>query len=465
MNAFAIGGDWVGKVIDGRFPLLEWLGGAGTRGTFLTELDGPGSQKATLKLFSTPAQAEDRLSAWKAMADLSHVNLVRILLFGRAEIDGVPLVYVVTEFAEEVLSQIIPERPLTVDETRQMLEPVLDALSYVHAKGFVHGHLKPSNILVVENEVKLSADGLIVAGAQGSEISSTDVHNAPEAATGPMQPSADIWSLGVTVVEALTQNLPVRDVANGAAPTVPSLPKPFAEIAHACLILDAARRAGLSDVRAMLEGRPKPTLLPTKPATDLDAAGMLTEPKARGKISVVPLIIGVVVLVIIAIGLAMRSHKTNTAGLETETTQQAPPAEPDSKGPSSAVPASAAPSSAIPSSSVPGSENASATTSGTAKGDVVHRDVPDVPPSASATVQGKVTVAVRVSVDATGAVQDAEFTTHGPSAYFARLAMESARKWTFKPPQTNGRATPSAWVLRYQFRRSGADVTPQQTNP
>jgi len=95
----------------------------------------------------------------------------------------------------------------------------------------------------------------------------------------------------------------------------------------------------------------------------------------------------------------------------------------------------------------------------------VHRDVPDVPPSASATVQGKVTVAVRVSVDATGAVQDAEFTTHGPSAYFARVAMESARKWTFKPPQVNGRATPSTWILRYQFRRSGADVTPQETNP
>ena len=455
MNAFAIGGDWVGQVIDGRFPLLEWLGGSGTRGTFLTELDGPGSQKATLKLFSAPVQAEDRLSAWKAMADLSHVNLVRILLFGRAEIDGVPLVYVVTEFAEEVLSQIIPERPLTVDETRQMLEPVLDALSYVHAKGFVHGHLKPSNILVVENEVKLSADGLIVSGAQGSEISSTDVHNAPEAAIGPMQPSADIWSLGVTVVEALTQNLPVWDVASGSAPSVPSLPKPFAEIAHACLILDAARRAGLSDVRAMLEGRPKPTLLPTKPATDLDAAGMLTEPKVRTRIPVVPLIIGVVVLVIIAIGLAMRSHKTNTAALETETTQQAPPAEPDSKIPASAV----------PSSSVAGSENANATNGGTAKGDVVHRDVPDVPRSASDTVQGKVTVAVRVSVDASGAVSNAEFTTHGPSAYFARLAMESARKWTFKPPQTNGHATPSTWVLRYQFRRSGADVTPQQTNP
>ena len=46
-----------------------------------------------------------------------------------------------------------------------MLEPILDALSYIHANGYVHGHLKPSNILVVENEVKLSSDGLIPAGS------------------------------------------------------------------------------------------------------------------------------------------------------------------------------------------------------------------------------------------------------------------------------------------------------------
>ncbi|MGZ5234470.1 MAG: TonB family protein, partial [Burkholderiales bacterium] len=99
------------------------------------------------------------------------------------------------------------------------------------------------------------------------------------------------------------------------------------------------------------------------------------------------------------------------------------------------------------------------------KGEVVRRDVPDVPRSANDTIQGRVTVAVRVSVDAAGVVTDAEFATHGPSAYFARLAMESARKWTFKPPQANGHATASQWVLRYEFRRSGADVKPQETNP
>ena len=105
MNAVSIRGDWVGRVIDGRFLLVEWLGGSGTSSTFVTELDGPGSRRAVIKLFSAPAQAEDRLSTWTATTSLSHPHFVRILHFGRAEIDGVPLVYVVTELAEEVLSR------------------------------------------------------------------------------------------------------------------------------------------------------------------------------------------------------------------------------------------------------------------------------------------------------------------------------------------------------------------------
>src|SRR5579863_9303712 len=180
MNAVPIRGSLVGQVIDGRFSLIEWLGGSGTSGTFLTEISGAPAQKAAIKIFSTPAEAEDRLSTWTEAASLSHVNLVRILHFGRAEIDGAPVVYVVTEFAEEVLSQIIPERPLAPEEAREMLEPVLDALSYLHAKSYVHAHLRPSNILVVENEVKLSADSILADSSLALELESSDLHNAPE---------------------------------------------------------------------------------------------------------------------------------------------------------------------------------------------------------------------------------------------------------------------------------------------
>ena len=41
MQSNAIASDWVGRVVDGRFPLLEWRGGGEESGVFLTEWDGP----------------------------------------------------------------------------------------------------------------------------------------------------------------------------------------------------------------------------------------------------------------------------------------------------------------------------------------------------------------------------------------------------------------------------------------
>ncbi len=435
MNAVTIRGDWVGRTIDGRFSLLAWLGGSGTSGTFLTELDGPGSQKAAIKLFSTPAEAEDRLATWTATTSLSHEHLVRILYFGRAQIDSAGLVYVVTELAEEVLEQIIPERPLTPDETRQMLAPILNALSYIHANGYVHGHLKPSNILVVENEIKLSSDGLLPAGNAARELLSNDIHHAPEVATGPVGPSADTWSLGVTMVEALTQQSPLWDAAGENEPIVPgSLPRPFAEIVHRCLHIDPARRCTLAEIRALLEGKPNP--IPQSVRTALPPPGEIAEKMAPARRFLIPLIVGLVLLVAIIIGL-QRGCEAGTAGPHAQATQQAPPAEPDSRSVSPETPAT-----------------------GMAKGEVLNRVVPDVPLGARNTIQGKIDVAIRVTVDPTGNVTDAQVVSRGPSAYFARLALESARNWKFKPPQRNGRALQNSWLLRYEFRRDGTAVTP-----
>jgi TonB family protein len=151
----------------------------------------------------------------------------------------------------------------------------------------------------------------------------------------------------------------------------------------------------------------------------------------------VPLVVGLVLLIAIIIGLTMRSHKTQTAPLQTETTQQAPAAEPESQAPAP-----------------------SAATKGNTKGEVLNRVMPDVSRQASNTIHGTVSVAVRVNVDPSGTVTDAQFASHGPSAYFARIAMESARNWKFKAPMQNGQAVADAWLLHYKFRRDGVDVNP-----
>ena len=91
--------------------------------------------------------------------------------------------------------------------------------------------------------------------------------------------------------------------------------------------------------------------------------------------------------------------------------------------------------------------------------------MPDVPRQASATIHGKVTVVIRVAVDASGAVSNATFESEGPSKYFARLALDAARQWKFQPAQSGGQAVLSTWILRFEFKQSGTEVIPEQRKP
>ena len=435
MNTAAIRSDWVGRVIDGRFTLLQWLGGSEWGGVFLTELQRYGSQKAAIKLIPTDAgDAEAQIAGWAATTTLSHPHLMRLFHTGRCRIDTAQLLYAVTEYAEEDLSQILPERPLTPTEAREMLDPVLDALSYLHGKGFVHGHLKPSNIMVVNNELRLSGDSLRVAGEHGKHLPTLSVYDAPERATEAISPATDVWSLGVTLVEALTQLPPVWDRSTTREPVVPeSIPQPFAEIAQECLRSDPSRRCTLSYVKVRLE-----------PARFLAGPTSKTGRTVPTKLRVTALIAAVLVLFAVIAALQLRSRQTR-------------PSLPTGKQPLVfTVPA------LPPQSPVPGTQPSKGAA---VKGAVSARVLPDVPRSASSTIHGKVNVSIRVTVDPSGNVSNATFDSPGASKYFANLALQAAQHWKFKPAQVDGQAVSSVWILQFTFTQTATEVTPVEASP
>src|SRR5713226_409033 len=198
-----------GQVVNGEFHLRQYLGGGENSAVFLTEHGEQGLQAAIKLLPARPESAEFQLSQWGLAAKLSHPRLLRIFQMGRCQLSDMELLYLVMEYAEEDLSQILPQRALTPAEAGEMLEPVLDALAYVHGQGFVHGHIKPANIMAVEDQLKISSDGLCrIDECRGGEAK-PDLYDAPEFSGGEISPAADIWSLGMTLVEALTQRLPV----------------------------------------------------------------------------------------------------------------------------------------------------------------------------------------------------------------------------------------------------------------
>ena len=191
---------WEGRA-DGKFPLRQWLGGSDHSAVFLTERPGQ-TQKVAIKLIAADADADDQLVRWRAAAQLSHPHLMRIYDAGRCRMDGTPLLYLVMEYAEEDLSQILPQRPLAPAEVTDLLPPLLDSLSYLHSKGFVHGRVKPSNVHAMDDQLKLSADQIVSAAASNPASRRRDVYDAPETAAGIISPAGDVWSVGVTLVAA-----------------------------------------------------------------------------------------------------------------------------------------------------------------------------------------------------------------------------------------------------------------------
>ena len=114
---------WVGHVVNGEFCLQKYLGGSEQSAVFLTEQPGRGLLPAAIKLVPADANAEIWLSRWQRAQELSHPNLIRIFDLGRCEVSGNDVLFLVMEYAEENLSQIVPERPLTAEETSEMLWP------------------------------------------------------------------------------------------------------------------------------------------------------------------------------------------------------------------------------------------------------------------------------------------------------------------------------------------------------
>jgi TonB family protein len=436
MDNAAVLENWKGQVVDGRFQLLEWLGGSARGGVFLTELGEQGSQKATVRLIPEDGGNIEALAfRWEAMKKLSHPHLIRIFHTGQCQINAEQLFYVVMEYAEEDLSQVLPSRPLTPAETLEMLRTVVDVLSFVHENGFVHGHIQPSNIRAVDDRLKLSGNGLYVSGKPGGGALEPSEYDAPEIATGALSPAADVWSLGMTLVAALTQHPPAWERSGQRDPIVPeSMPQPFRDIARECLPRDPSRRCTLGQIRARLQS-PSPPPKATESVTETRS-----KPRAGG------LLYAVLALAVLVVGLKLFSRRQQT-NQETERKEQ----------PVAAV----AP---LPSPPVK-TEPVAQTTRGIIKGAVAERVLPDVSRSARNTIEGKVKVKVGVVVNSAGEVSEATLDNPGPSEYFANLALQAAKRWKFKPAQVNGQAVSSRWTLRFQFGRQTTDAVPTEVAP
>ncbi|HKV79842.1 MAG TPA: TonB family protein [Candidatus Sulfotelmatobacter sp.] len=428
---------WEGLVIKGKYPLRQWLGGSDHSAVFLTEFADQHSQRAAIKLIQVDeGNAETRLSRLRAAAKLSHPHLIRMFECGLCRLDGSPFVYVLMECADDDLSRILPERPLDPSEVSDLLPPVLDALSYLHKNGFVHGRVKPSNVLAAGDQLKLSSDQVAPVVQQDGGRRRRDVYDAPETAAGIISPAGDIWSAGVTLLAALAQNVTAAEQASPANRDLPeTIPDPFRGIVRECLQLDPNRRCSLKEIQARMQPAARSVPAPPEPVS------VPASSSSRRPVFAVAAVAIIVLGTVLAL-LYSRSSKSSTA--TTGATKQ-PVTEPV-PAPTSAPPKPAEPVTPTPAS----------------VGEVVRQVLPDVPRSAQNTIRGTIKVVVRVQVDPSGKVTAAKLKSSGSSRYFANQALKAAERWEFSAPEVGGQPTTSTWLLQFRFKRTSIQASPQR---
>jgi outer membrane biosynthesis protein TonB len=459
-----------GHVINGVFPLGRYLGCSDHSGVFLTKSAARGPSEVVVKLVPTNrALVESQLPRWKRAGGLAHPHLLRLLEWGGCQLDGLPYLYTVMEYADQTLAQLLLHRALTDDEAREMLLPTLDALAFLHGRNLVQGQLKPANILVVGDQLKLASDRIRRVSEGAMSTNTPTVYDPPEARHGSSSTAGDIWALGVSLFEALTRRPPSGLGEPREAIVLPADFSPaFRDIVARCLSPSPQDRPSVAELVDWTCGRsagavPAATIQPAavvppeprtpEPAPPRTASPQVAPEAARPAPSVAQsakpralLTVMVGAVVILALGWTgvrvFRTHRTPApppvqaaGGSLLQTPRAAAPAVAEGRAPVSAVPATK-------------SGQSDVTTSPLALQEVI----PDVAQSARRTIRGHIKVWVRVIVDQDGSVYAAVADRTGPSRYLQRLAIEAAEKWTFSPVDTPSRRLMQVW---FDFSRDG----------
>ena len=207
------------------FPQLEVLGllGRGGMGAVYKARQKDLDRLVALKILplevgAEPAFAERFFREARALAKLSHPNIVTVYDFG--ETDG--LYYFMMEYVEGTnLRHLLSTSRLQPPEALAIIPPICAALQFAHNAGVIHRDIKPENILVSKRgEVKIADFGLVkLLGAAAADYSLTGTQQvmgtvhymAPEQVqhTHAVDHRADIYSLGVVFYEMLTGQLPI----------------------------------------------------------------------------------------------------------------------------------------------------------------------------------------------------------------------------------------------------------------
>jgi serine/threonine-protein kinase len=284
----------IGRVLDGKFEVRAPIG-EGVLGAVYLGWQRTIDREVAIKIMRpglADAAAADRfIEAARVACQLAAGSIVTTYDFGRTD-DG--LLYVVMELIRgRTLADDIRERPLPFHRAVAIGIQICDALDVASKHGTVHGDLKPTNILLVDETTRrdvVKVTDLGIAAAFALDVPSGEpIHAryfAPERATGaPPSVASDLYALGCILHEAITGAPPfvassMRELldkhANELPPRLPpKVPSSVTAIVSTLLAKTPAKRfETIAAARRALH-----TAQGTTPATGIQVSGDPSGPR------------------------------------------------------------------------------------------------------------------------------------------------------------------------------------------
>ena len=277
---------YIGKMLDDRYEILELIGSGGMANVYKARCHRLNRLVAIKILKSDLADNADFRRRFhdesQAVAQLSHANIVSVY-----DVSTNPdREYIVMELIDGITLKQYMERRGRMDwrESLHFITQIMRSLSHAHSRGIIHRDIKPQNIMVLrDGSVKVADFGIACLANQGQTLTQEalgSVHYiSPEQARGDrIDARSDIYSAGVVLYEMLTGRLPfegdsavsvaiqhLSSVPLAPRDIDPSIPEPLELICMKAMNSDPNKRYASAD--AMIEDLEK---FRRDPSVDMD---------------------------------------------------------------------------------------------------------------------------------------------------------------------------------------------------
>ncbi|MBF2075131.1 MAG: protein kinase [Synechococcales cyanobacterium C42_A2020_086] len=206
-------------ILDNQYQVIERLGKPGSFAVAYKVLDSFSEDFQVLKIvirdrYSTLERVQQEFKILYKILNHPHPHVVTVRWAGQLhEYDHTP--FLILEYVEgRDLQEQLATSGLTLEEAIQVWRQTADGLAYLHAHGIYHQDIKPSNLLLTPQGVKIIDFNIAVSAASDAGITAGTRRYLPPDFRPSVEPSEseridrDLYALGVTAYECITGHYP-----------------------------------------------------------------------------------------------------------------------------------------------------------------------------------------------------------------------------------------------------------------